>query len=275
MKKNVGKLIRFTGLALALVIALFPIYWMLNTSFKTQKEVYSKSPTYYPHEVSFSGYQALAEDKDFFGSVGNSFLVAIVVSTFTIAVALPCAFAIAKLKFRGRRLLSKSVLFTYLVPATVLYIPLYIFLSMLKIGNSLLGLMVIYPTATIPYAVWILIPYLGSIPVELEEAALVDGCTRFQTMWRIVFPLAIPGILTTFIFSFTMCWGEYLYALVSITDSSIKTFPLVISGFIWGDLYPWSKLMAAGIVVCVPVLLIYTLSSKLVVGGMTAGGVKQ
>jgi multiple sugar transport system permease protein len=148
-------------------------------------------------------------------------------------------------------------------------------LAGLNLTNNLFGLMLIYPTSTIPYAVWILTPYIKTIPTELEEAAYVDGCSKLVSMIRIVFPLSLPGIITTFVFSFTICWGEYLYALVSMIQENSKTMPLIISGLIWGDMYPWQQIMAGGIIACGPIILIYMFASKYLISGLTAGGIKM
>ena len=194
---------------------------------------------------------------------------------FSILVAYPAAYSIARVRFKGRKFFSKVVLFTYLLPTSVLYIPLYMFVSSLKLSNNILGLMLIYPTFTLPYVAWILIPHIASIPLELEEAAKVDGCTRFGAMYRIVFPLALPGIVSTTIFAFAMCWGEYLYALVNISSREMQTFPLVLSALIYGDMPPWNELMAGAILACIPILIVYMISNSALVGGKMAGGVKQ
>ena len=276
MKQRKGaKILSALFIALCLVVALFPIYWMLNTSFKGQAEIYSKVPTLLPQQFTLESYTALFTQTHFLSGLLNSLIVAAFVSLFSVFVAYPAAYTIARMNFKGRKVFSKTILFTYLLPTSVLYIPLYIFVSKLGLTDNILGLMVIYPTFTLPYVAWILIPHISSIPYELEEAATVDGCSRLRAMYQITFPLALPGIVSTTIFAFAMCWGEYLYALVNITTSSMQTFPLVIAGLIFGDMYPWGQLMAGAIIACVPILAIYMLASNSLVGGATAGGVKM
>ncbi|MCI8525615.1 MAG: carbohydrate ABC transporter permease [Oscillospiraceae bacterium] len=260
-------------LAIALLIAVFPIYWLIITSFKTSAEVYKKVPTFWPQTFTLEGYQKLAGDH-FFRALGNSFVTALTVAAATLLLALPCSYALGRTKFRGSLTVSRSFLFAYLLPAAVMYLPMFIMLSQLGLSNSIRGLMLIYPTLTIPYATWMLVPYLGSIPRELEESAKVDGAGRLRTMVGVIFPLAKPGIVTTFIFCFTMCWGEYMYALVNISTTKYKTFPLVLAGLIKGDVYPWNEIMAGGVITCLPVILIYMVCSKYVIGGLTAGSVK-
>ncbi|MGI6069359.1 MAG: carbohydrate ABC transporter permease [Blautia sp.] len=273
-KKSVKVLSR-VFIVVCLVVSLFPIYWMINTSFKGQAEIYSKIPTLLPKAPTLESYQALFSKTHFLNGLKNSLLVAVFVSLFSVAVAYPAAYTLARMKFKGKKMYSKLILFTYLLPTSILYIPLYIFVSKVGLTDNILGLMLIYPTFTLPYVAWILIPHISSIPYDLEEAAIVDGCSRFRAMYQIIFPLALPGIVSTTIFAFAMCWGEYLYALVNVTTTSMQTFPLIIAGLIFGDMYPWGQLMAGAIIACVPILIIYMLASGSLVGGKTAGGVKM
>lgn len=281
MKKNILKkniwfsIFRFTALGVAIIISMFPIYWMLVTSFKPLNEIYLRMPTFWPQKFTFGNYHTLFTETTYLRGISNSLIVALTVATFTIIVSLPAAYSIARLNFKGKKISSQTILYTYLIPAAVLYIPLFVLMTNIGLTNTLYALMLIYPTFTIPYATWILIPYLGSIPIELEEAAMVDGCTRLSSMIRVVLPLASPGIVTTFIFSFTQCWGEFLHALVNISDKNLRTFPLVINALIWGDLYPWGQIMAGGIIACLPIIAIYMVASNALVSGLTAGSIKQ
>ena len=242
--KRTSKILSRVFIVLCLIVALFPIYWMLCTSLKSDGEIYQKIPTMIPKRFTVEAYSYLLTKTNFLNAIKNSLLVATVVSLLSIAVAYPTAYTLARTKFRGRRVLSKAVLFTYMLPTSVLYIPLYILVARLGLTNTLWGLVLIYPTFTLPYVAWILIPHVQSIPVALEEAAMMDGCSHFMIMYRIIFPLALPGIISTTIFAFAMCWGEYLYALVNLTSATVQTFPLVISSLIYGDMPPWNQLMA-------------------------------
>ena len=273
--KRTSKILSRVFIVLCLIVALFPIYWMLCTSLKSDGEIYQKIPTMIPKRFTVEAYSYLLTKTNFLNAIKNSLLVATVVSLLSIAVAYPTAYTLARTKFRGRRVLSKAVLFTYMLPTSVLYIPLYILVARLGLTNTLWGLVLIYPTFTLPYVAWILIPHVQSIPVALEEAAMMDGCSHFMIMYRIIFPLALPGIISTTIFAFAMCWGEYLYALVNLTSATVQTFPLVISSLIYGDMPPWNQLMAGAIMACIPIIIIYMLASISLVGGATAGGVKQ
>lgn len=273
-RRQLVHIFRLVMVAICLVVALFPIYWMLNSSFKTQFEMYQKVPTMLPQEPTLDGYKFLITETPFLNAIKNSFLVAITCSTLSVLLAYPVSYVVARLKFYGRKTVSRLILFSYLIPTSVLYIPLFLFVSSCGLTDNILGLILIYPTFTLPYVSWMLIPHVRAVPKDIEEAATVDGCTRLQNMYRIVFPLALPGIVSTFIFAFSLCWGEYLYALVNISSSEMKAFPLVISGLIYGDIYPWNQIMAGAILACISILLVYIFFSNLLVGGMTEGGVK-
>lgn len=276
MKRKLrNKILHRIFMALCLIVALGPIYWMLNTSLKSEAEIYFKIPTLWPETVTLDSYKYLLTETNFLNGIKNSLIIAVFVSLFSIFVAYPAAYVLARLKFKGKQVFSKTILFMYLLPTSVLYIPLYIFVARLGLTNTIWGVMLIYPTFTLPYVAWILIPHIASISSTLEEAAYIDGCSKFQTMYRIVFPLALPGIISTTIFAFAMCWGEYLYALVNLISSEVQTFPLVLSGLIFGDMPPWNQLMAGAILASVPILVIYMLASSSLVGGATAGGVKE
>lgn len=273
-KRQLVRYFRIFLILISLVICLFPIYWMLNTSFKTQSEVYQKVPTMLPEKPTLAGYVYLITQTPFLNALKNSFIVAFTCATLSVIMAYPVAYVVARMKFAGRKTVSRLILFAYLIPSSVLYIPLFMLVSRLGLTDNILGLMLIYPTFTLPYVSWMLIPHIRSVPHEIEEAARIDGCDRLQCMYRITFSLSIPGIVSTFIFAFSLCWGEYLYALVNINSTEMKTFPLVISNLIYGDIYPWNQIMAGAILACIPILVVYVCFSNLLVDGMTDGGIK-
>lgn len=257
------------------VITMFPIYWMLITSFKPQSETFRLVPTFFPERFTLDAYTRLFTKTSFVKTLMNSIIISLTVSTLTITLGFPCAYALARLRFRGRNMVSQGILITYLMPAAVLFIPFYTLLAKVGLTNNLWGLILIYPTKTLPYAVWILTPFISTVPKELDEAAMVDGCTRMGALLKVVMPLAAPSIAATFIFSITMCWGEYLYALVCMTKEAYETIPLFISGLSWADITPWAQVMASGILVSLPIVLLYSFASNFLVGGLTAGGIKM
>lgn len=273
--KSISKQIIVYGtLGMLLIFALFPLYWMLNTSFKSQGEIYNLTPSFWPKEFGLAAYDKLITEKGFLSNIKNSLIVSLSVSFFSITISMFAAYAISKLHFKGRNFISRGILYAYLMPRAVLFIPLYMLVSAIGVSNSIYGLMLIYPTITIPYATWMLISYFKSIPVEIEEAAMIDGCSRARTLRSIIFPLAAPGLAATFIFSFTLCWSEYLYALVVVTKSTDKTITLGLSEMIVGDVFAWGPLMGGSIIASIPVIIMYLFTSKYMVSGMTVGGVK-
>lgn len=273
-RRKIKKGLSVLFVLLCVFFSLLPIYWMLNTSLKTTAEVYRNEPTLFPLKPIVDNYVTLFTQTGFLNGIKNSFMVAIVVAGFSILVAFPAAYAVSRLRFGWKKLVSRGILFCYLIPASVLYIPLFVMLSRLQLTDSIFGLMLIYPTATIPYAAWMLIPNVKSVPVTIEEAALIDGCSRGKVITRIMLPLTMPSIISTFIFTFGMSWGEYMYALVNINSESQKTFPLILSGLIFGDMYPWGQMMAGGICASIPLIITYVMLSRFLISGMTDGGVK-
>ena len=275
MKTTVkSKLISYVVAAVLILFCLFPIYWMLITSLKTSTEIYKIIPTFWPKKLTFEGYQELFLETGYIRNVINSLFVSLVVSFGSIAVSMPAAYAIARIKFRGRRHLSKGILISYLMPRTVLFIPLYLLVTQLGLSNNLWGLILVYPTITIPYATWMMISYFQGIPYDIEEAAIIDGCSRVQAMLKVCVPLARSGVVSTLIFSYTLCWSEYLYALVIINKAEFKTIPLALADMVVGDVYAWGPLMGGSLIASVPVVILYLLFNRNMVSGITAGGVK-
>lgn len=260
---------------LLIILALFPVYWTLNTSLKTQAEIYTMRPSLWPKEPSLAAYRKLLfESQDFLRSVLNSLLVSSVVAVLSVAVSSMAAYAFARVRFKGRYVLGNSILYAYLMPRSVLFIPLYVLVANMNLQNTLGGLMWIYPTFTIPYATWMLKSYFSSIPPALEEAAEIDGAGPWRTMLQVIFPLATPGIASTAIFAFTLCWSEYQYALVTVTQAKVKTLTLALSDMVVADVYAWGPLMAGSIIATLPVMLLYICASRYVVSGLTVGSVK-
>lgn len=273
-KKVIGTVVVYAVLLVFLIVALFPIYWMFVTSIKENSEMYNLVPTFWPTQVTGVHYQALFTKYKFQDAVLNSIIVSTVVAAISIVIGFLAAYSIARLQYKGRKWALKGTMYSYLMPKAVLFIPLYIVVSQLNVSNTLFSLILIYPTFTIPYVIWMLVSYLKTIPVELEEAARIDGCSRMQAMIRVVCPLAMPGIVSTLIIAFTLCWNEYLYAMVMIHSKAAKTIPLVMSEMVVADIFAWGPMMAGAVIASIPILIVYLVSSKQMAGGLVAGGVK-
>ena len=254
------------------LFVVFPFYWMIVTSFKGETQMRSVVSMFWPSPFATENYEHLLRKTDFITWYRNSIWVS-VSSTF-LAIGTIGAYALARLKFLGRAFMSSAVLITYLVPPSILFIPLYAQIRMFGLADSLGGLIAAYPSFTIPFVTWLLMGYFESIPLELEEAAMIDGATRFGAFRRIILPLAAPGVLAAGLYAFTQSWNEFLYALVFITDVKQRTLPVGLSSFITGDVYGWGYLMAGAVLTTLPVIAAYIYLQKYMVEGLTAGSVK-
>jgi multiple sugar transport system permease protein len=255
-------------------VVLFPFYWMTITSFKSEEQMRSLVSMFWPKPLVGENYEQLLSKTDFVKWYGNSATVAISSTLLATAVGTIGAYALARLRFLGRGFMASATLITYLVPPSILFIPLYAQMRNLGLANSLAGLIAAYPSFTVPFVTWLLMGYFESIPEELEEAAMIDGATRFGAFYRIVLPLSAPGVLAAGLYAFTQAWNEFLYALVFITDGKLRTLPVGLASFITGDVYGWGYLMAGAVLTTLPVIAAYIYLQKYMVEGLTAGSVK-
>jgi multiple sugar transport system permease protein len=273
-RTRMGIGLRMLMLVPMLIFVLFPFYWILITSFKTDLQIQRYTSIYWPEPWTLGQYQSLINNTPFLTWFRNTVIVATTSTAISVLVAALAAYALARLKFTGGRLLTTLLLVTYLLPGSLLFIPLYRILTDLGIINSYTGLILTYPTFLIPFATWVMLGYFRSIPVELEEAALIDGANRLTAFWRITLPLAAPALLSVTLFAFTNAWNEFLFAFVFITSDNLKTLPVGLQLLVFGDIYPWGRLMAASLLMAVPVVFIYIYAQRYLVEGITAGSVK-
>jgi multiple sugar transport system permease protein len=257
-----------------LIFVLFPFYWIIVTSFKTDLQIQQFRSIFAPSPWTIEQYRSLLFDTSFPVWFRNTIIVATSSTAISVFVATLAAYALARLKFLGAGTLTTLLLVTYLLPATLLFIPLYRILTQLGIINSYWALIFTYPTFLMPFATWVMLGYFRSIPPELEEAALIDGATRFGAFWRITLPLAAPALLSITLFAFTNAWNEFLFAFVFITSEHLKTLPVGLQLLVFGDIYPWGQLMAASLLMAVPVVMIYIFAQRFLVEGLTAGSIK-
>jgi multiple sugar transport system permease protein len=264
----------YAVLSLLALGVLFPFYWMTVTSFKTEEQMRSIVSMFWPKPFAIENYQQLLAKTEFAAWYGNSVFVAVSSTLVATAVGTIGAYALARLKFLGRGFMASATLITYLVPPSILFIPLYKQMQGLGMANSLSGLIAAYPSFTVPFVTWLLMGYFESIPEELEEAAMIDGATRFGAFYRVVLPLSAPGVLAAGLYAFTQAWNEFLYALVFITDGRLRTLPVGLASFITGDVYGWGYLMSGAVLTTLPVIAAYIYLQKYMVEGLTAGSVK-
>ena len=276
-EKFIEKLIKFyLPLGIFLFVLLFPFYWMFITAFKSDMELYNlKLNPFFIHQPTWQNVIMLFKETLFNQWMLNTFFVSILATLLSLGASLLAAYAIQRLRFRSSGTIGISIFFSYLVPPTILFIPLATIIFELKIWDSLWSLVLVYPTFLIPFCTWLLMGYFKSIPKEMEECAMIDGASRLRIFWRIVVPLALPGILSAGIFAFTLSWNEFLYALTFISTNTQKTVPVgLITELVRGDVYHWGPLMTGALLASVPVALVYSFFVEHYVAGMT-GALKE
>jgi multiple sugar transport system permease protein len=263
-------------LGVFVIVLLFPFYWMVITSIKPDAELLSRTgnPFWVIHPT-------LAHIEKLFFRTGypewlwNTVLVSVVATFVSIACSVLAAYAIARLRFKGSRYVGMSIFLAYLVPPSILFIPLAAMVYKLHLFDTRLALILTYPTFLIPFCTWLLMSYFKTIPFELEECALIDGASRWQVLVKIVLPLAVPGLISAGIFAFTLSWNEFIYALTFISSSEVKTVPIgVVTELVEGDVYQWGSLMAGALFGSLPVAILYSFFVEYYVSGLT-GAVKE
>lgn len=260
-------------LVVVVFLILFPIYWMVITSLKLPREIY-RVPALWPQIFTLVHYHVLIENKGFLVNIRNSLLVASTVTAIALVIASLAAYSMVRFRYRFKGLFGRLILFAYLTPTTLLFIPLSILIAQLRLGNSLYGLILVYLTFSLPLATWLLQGYFRSVPHELEEQGMIDGLTRMGALFRIMLPLSLPGLAAVAIFTFTGAWNELLLALVLTTSESIRTAPLGLLYLIAGDTLPWGPLMAGAVLSSVPLMILFFVAQRFMVQGITAGSVK-
>lgn len=272
-KKLILNIVTYASLLIVVAIILFPIYWMAITSLKLPREIY-RVPSLWPKIFTDNNYRILIEDKDFLTNIKNSLIVASTVTVVSLFVSSFAAYSIVRFRYKFKGFIGRLILFAYLTPTSLLFIPLSIVIARLNLGNSLTGLIIVYLTFSLPLSTWLLQGYFRGVPKELEEQAMVDGSTRLGALFRILIPLSAPGLAAVAIFTFTGAWNELLLALIFITSESKRTVPLGINYLITSDVLPWGTLMAGAVLSSLPVMILYFIAQRFMVSGATAGSVK-
>ncbi len=267
------KIIYYTLLVLLALAILFPIYYMVMISLKSPKDIY-RTPSLLPINANLDNYIELFTKRDFLTNIRNSLIVAGSATFISVLFSAMAAYSLVRLRYLFRNWLGRLILFSYLTPGALLFIPLSVIIARLDLGNTLHGLVFIYLTFAAPLSTWLLMGYFKGIPVDLEEQARVDGATRVQAFFRILLPLTAPGLIAVSVFTFTAAWNEFLFALIFITSPSMQTVPVAIGYLITGDVFRWGLIMAGAVSSAVPVMLLYYFAQRFVVQGLAAGAVK-
>lgn len=267
------KIIYYSLLALLALAILFPIYYMIMISLKSPKDIY-RTPSLLPINANLDNYVELFTKRDFLTNIRNSLIVAGAATFISVLFSAMAAYSLVRLRYLFRNWLGRLILFSYLTPSALLFIPLSVIIARLELGNTLHGLVFIYLTFAAPLSTWLLMGYFKGIPVDLEEQARVDGATRVQAFFRILLPLTTPGLIAVSVFTFTAAWNEFLFALIFISSPSLQTVPVAIGYLITGDVFRWGLIMAGAVSSAVPVIVLYYLAQRFVVQGLAAGAVK-
>ncbi len=257
-------------------VLLFPFYWMVVTSFKPNEELLSRDGNpFWVIKPTLAHFKKLIFDTSYPDWMWNTVLVSVVSTAISLVASVLAAYAIERLRFTGAKPAGIAIFLAYLVPPSILFIPLAAIIFQLGLFDTRFALILSYPTFLIPFCTWLLMGYFRSIPFELEECALIDGASRWQILIKIVLPLAVPGLISAGIFAFTLSWNEFIYALTFVSSSEVKTVPVgVVTELVEGDVYHWGSLMAGALLGSLPVAFVYSFFVEYYVSGMT-GSVKE
>ena len=271
------RLLKWAGNALLVVFlvwTLVPFYWMVVTSLKKDKEIYGFEATLVPRHPNLDHYRKLFAQTPFVQYLVNSTVVSVSTTATSLVLACLGGYALARLRFPGRALIARGLIFSYLVPPALLFIPLFAVMSTLNLIDTRHGLVLVYLSFTVPFSSWLLLGYFRSVPAELEEAALVDGCSRMSALVRIILPMSLPALAVVAFFSFTQAWNEFLYANVFVNSPDVRTITTGLTLFVVEDVFFWGPMMGASCLATIPPVLLYLIFQRWVVKGLTLGAVK-
>lgn len=263
-------------LMIAVIISVFPVLWILSTSFKPRAEVFSTELHFIPETFTWENYVHVLTRSDgiFLTWMGNSFLIALLTALISLFLSTTAAYAISRFRFRGKKVISFGFFFTQMFPGALLIIPLYKIINGMGLLNSYAGLILAYATVAVPFCVMMMKSFFDTIPYELEEAARVDGLTHFGTFYRIVLPLALPGLAVTTFYSFITAWNEFLFALTFMSEQKMYTLPIGLQQFVNQFNTDYHYMAAGAIIVTLPVMIVFLWIQRYMIAGLTSGGTK-
>lgn len=258
----------------SIVLMGFPVYWMLTTSFKKREDVLSTEPRILPESFTLDSYREAFSREGFYTSLRNSLIIVLITVLISLFLATFASVAIARMKFKGKRSFITTLLIVQMLPLSALIIPLFLLLTKLQVTNTIGGLAITYVAFILPFTIWTLRGFLANIPYDIEEASLVDGCTRLQAYRYVLLPLMAPGLVATAIFAFIQAWNEFLLAYIIMQSQDKLTLPVWLAGFTTRTGTDWGPLMAASTVTAIPVVIFFSLIQKRIATGVTSGAVK-
>jgi ABC-type glycerol-3-phosphate transport system permease component len=257
-----------------LVFTTFPFLWMASTAFKVSNEIFATPPTLWPRTFTLANLERLFEETRFLTYFLNSLKVSAATVALTLAVSTPAAYSLTRYRFAGRETVAATVLFAYMFAPIMIIIPFYVMMRFVGLNNTHLGLVLAYSAFCLPFALWMLRTFFQAIPVDIEDAAMIDGASRRQVVAYVVLPLALPGVVATGIFTFILAWNDYIFARVLLGADELKTLPVGIADLYNASVVDWGMIMAAGLLVIAPVLGVFVFIQKYMVAGLASGGVK-
>lgn len=279
MKKRTKILLAKIGLLIALsmgaVWAAFPTVWMLFSSFKTNAEIFSYPPRFITENFSFKAYEAIFKSPEKMRYFFNSYLVATAATLLALFIAIMTGYAFSRYNFKGKKALNSLIISTQSVPPVALLIPYFIMVLALQLYDTYWALILTYTVMTIPYAILMMTGYFNTLPKEMDEAVKIDGGGSFITLWRILVPVSVPGLVSVAIYTFMQAWNEYMFALVLTRTNEMRTVPIGIQMLMGQHAYEWNQMMAMSFLGCLPILILFIIFQRKFIGGMTAGAVKS
>ena len=273
-RPGLGRPLIIVGSLLVVFVCLFPFWWMALSSVKTLRELYTIPPVWWPETPTLDNYRKVLFESNIPRYFLNSLVISIGATALALVLAVFASYGFARFNFRGKPLLQSFVLVGQLLPTAAIIVPLFITLRVLGLVNTYWGLILVYMIITLPLSVWMLTSYFKAIPVELEEAAIIDGASRLGCLLRITLPLSLPGIVSVLVYAFVTTWNEFIFALCFATDSSVKTLPIGLAEFSTEFNTDWGAVMAASVVMTLPIALLFLSMQRLFIGGLTAGATK-
>lgn len=270
---SVFRVIAFFVITILFAVILFPLYFMVITSFKFESEIYSEL-TWVPRNPTLTNFYDVVFNFHIPLYLRNTLIVALSTTAIVVVVSVLAAYALTRLRFPGRGVMARGVLFVYLIPGSLMLIPMYLIIIKLGLKDTFPGLIIANMSFSVPFCTWLMMGYLRSISSEIEEASLIDGCTRILSLWYIVVPLSIPAIVTASIFIFNNVWNEFIFALVLAQDDAHKMISVGLANFYRSDYYMVGPMMAGSLIAMTPVVILYIMAQRYVVSGLAAGAVK-
>ena len=273
-KDKYFRYIVYLGLLVGLVFSTFPVIWIVSSSFKSNTEIFSLPPKIIPDSITFIAYISIFEDTEKIRFFINSYFVSIVVTALTLIIAILSGYSFSRFNFKFKRFLNLTIISTQTIPPISLLIPYFGIVVFFKIFDTYMALVLTYLVFTLPYATLMMTSYFNSLPKELDDAVLVDGGSQFQALWKVLVPISLPGIVATCVYTFLLCWNEFLFALTLTKSTEMRTLPIGIQLLMGQHSYEWNEMMAMSILGTLPILLLYLFAQRYFIAGLTSGSVK-